>query len=856
MLLRRNLLTILSSVIFVLVFGIGFLEVAQLAVLETTNRNIIACIFVLGIAIYLIVAFFVKEGRYCDFFQESSVFSNLLEGFLVLFVCGTMFFLTMERGNDNALLIVIMLLSIYTCARLLGGRLCGSFALVAGFFFILHMANYYFDSEEYINCLCFLIPYAAFLWITQYIIKIFAKRGFILFCSYVFLAVLFALAVSVNPFVCVLLIGCTCSLVFGKVKEENASRMANGPIAAAVFVVFTAGLLVGYKYLLVDLSLFPSFDLDSRLFENTDIGKIVEYCIIKYTRAMQYIYRPFTFSFFPAILMFLGCVSGYYAIRKRTSGIGPLCLTYIILLAYYVSCNELGTHFYYLTFFLPVFTAYGIYGTLCSDEAVRNEDVVPEEIRQKNEHDYIPEAEPAIPENQMEESKALAEHQHEEKAKENGLEESMKKENQEDISLNVEPEEIPEWTISQDYITKIKSAETELPEEEPVLENEWQTNDVVEEEVPIAVPESDAIVKSKAYENEPEATVELSVEDVDAENTIQVEELGSEALNIDKEYKIASPEILETEQVDEGKSESYMQDLGSLKEKDFFDDYTDTIIRTDSEEEDAQLDNLLERLDISENIRRMKESATEDLADVIERVEEREELLTAIPAEEMNYETENLVYTLDLDKEEPKVESEPDFEEREPAGFHSLPKYVKPDFDFSMESLAQPLSNNEPVISEYDRVPTINDLERKWRELNETNDLPNEPVVSEEPTKEPVIEPAKEPVVEPAKEPVIESVMEPFTEPAEEPLIEKSMEELVTDTPSEQFEEEIKEEQPEEETGNGFAYSLEEVSKTLEEVRRQEEKDLSDERKPVIHSEEVVKRTAAGKRSYHRITLG
>ena len=159
-----------------LVFGIGFLEVAQLAVLETTNRNIIACIFVLGIAIYLIVAFFVKEGRYCDFFQESSVFSNLLEGFLVLFVCGTMFFLTMERGNDNALLIVIMLLSIYTCARLLGGRLCGSFALVAGFFFILHMANYYFDSEEYINCLCFLIPYAAFLWITQYIIKIFAKR--------------------------------------------------------------------------------------------------------------------------------------------------------------------------------------------------------------------------------------------------------------------------------------------------------------------------------------------------------------------------------------------------------------------------------------------------------------------------------------------------------------------------------------------------------------------------------------------------------------------------------------------------------------------------------------------------------
>lgn len=827
MLLKRNLLTILYSVLFVLVFGIGFLEVAQLAISETTNRNIIACILVLAIAIYLIVAFFIKEGRYLEFFQAGSVFSNLLEGFFLLFVCGTMFFLTMERGTDNALLIVIMLVSIYACARLLGGRLCGSFALVAGFFFILSLANASFDSEEYINCLCFLVPYAAFLWITQNIVKNCAKRGFILFCSYLFLAILFALAVAMNPFVCALLIGCVCALIFGASKEEGASKLTKGPIAAIILVIFTAGLLVGCKYLLVDLSLFPAFDIDSRILANTNMEQLLEYCLSKYTRAMQYIYRPFTISFFPAVMMFLGCVSGYYAIRKKASGIGPLCLTYIILLVYYMFCNELGTHFYYLTFFLPVFTAYGISCTLISDEVPQTEDSIPAQIREQNEQNFIPEAEPVIQENLVTESEEAEKAQQERKEKEkNVLEESMKKQIQEDISLNAEKgevwesEEIPEWTISPDYISKMEQEENELMEEKSVSEEVGENNETAEEEISLVAPESAVMLKSKTYEEEPEATVELSVEDNGTVNAIQVEELGSEALNTDMDYKIASPEILETEQVDERKSESYMQDLNNLSEEDIWENNLDSMVHTHSEEDDAQLDNLLERLDISENIRRMQESATEDLADVIEREEEREELLTAIPADEMNYEAENLVYEFDLDEAQQQEES-PELLDREDNldtdkekdGFHSLPKYVKPDFDFSMEPISQSLPNSESVISEYDRVPTINDLERKWRELNDTNDVEDE-----------------------------------------EPIIDTPTEEITEENPEEQLVMDSLMEEPEDispEPESGFAYSLEDVSKTLEEA----ETPLR-ETETVIHSEEIVKRTAAGKRSYHRITLG
>lgn len=781
LLLKRNLLTILYSILFVIIFGAGFFEIARLAILETDNTNIVACIFVLGIAIYLIVAFFIKEGRYLDLFQKNSLFSGLLESFFVLFLCATMFFLTMERGMDHALLIVILLASIYACARLLGGRLCGSFAIVLGFFFVLSVANASFDAQEYMNCLCFLIPYAAFLFVTQCIAKTFAKSGFVLFCSDIVLGIIFSIAIAINPFVCALLIGCICALIFGVSKEEQASRLTKGPIASIIIVVFTVAFYVGCNYLIGNLSLLPSLDLDPRLVAFRGWEDLLEFFVLKYTKAIQYIYRPFTISFFPALMMFLGCVSGYYAIRKKSSGIGPFCLTYLILFAYYMMCNEVGTHFYYLTYFLPIFGAYGIYGTLYSDEKRQEEETIPDEILQQNEKMYIPEAEPVIQEN---------------------MEETMKKEIQEDISLNVdkkdswETDEVPEWTISPDYF----SGQSEKKEE------------IVQEEETAV----DTVLEQKADEERLQTIIEKPVEDSENPNMIHIEELGSESLSTDKNYVIDSPEILETEQVEDQKDNAYMSDTNGLLDEDsILPEQADLDISIQTEDEDAKLDNLLERLDISDNIRRMKESATEDMADVIEREEEQDELLTAIPTEEIDFEPENLVYTPESYMDEEQVE------EPKKDGFHSLPKYVKPDFDFSIEPDSQILSNNtEPAISEYDRVPTINDLERKWRELNGTN------LAMEESVEQADMMPEPEPDVE-----LIPDVPEP------EPDVE-----LSTDIPEEEPAVTV---EPEE---SGFAYSLDDVSKTLEEVSTRKE--------PVIHSEEVVKRTATGKRSYHRITLG
>ena len=67
MVLKRNVLTILYSFIFIVIMGIGFAQIMYLAISSSQDRNVIACIIILGIIIYLILAFLMKEGRKAQF---------------------------------------------------------------------------------------------------------------------------------------------------------------------------------------------------------------------------------------------------------------------------------------------------------------------------------------------------------------------------------------------------------------------------------------------------------------------------------------------------------------------------------------------------------------------------------------------------------------------------------------------------------------------------------------------------------------------------------------------------------------------------------------------------------------------
>lgn len=106
------------------------------------------------------------------------------------------------------------------------------------------------------------------------------------------------------------------------------------------------------------------------------------------------------------------------------------------------------------------------------------------------------------------------------------------------------------------------------------------------------------------------------------------------------------------------------------------------------ENSEHELEDLLERLDMSEPIKRMNETAQEDIADVIERDGEQFELSEALPLRPSK---------------------------------STLPKYKKPEFDMHIEPVTIPLDDSYSNISEYDEVPTVHELESRWKE--------NEPVI-------------------------------------------------------------------------------------------------------------------------------
>ena len=69
MFLKRNVLTIIYSFVFMILLGIGFVEVMFLAISSSSDRNVIACIIIIGIIIYLITAFLLKEKNKVQLIQ-------------------------------------------------------------------------------------------------------------------------------------------------------------------------------------------------------------------------------------------------------------------------------------------------------------------------------------------------------------------------------------------------------------------------------------------------------------------------------------------------------------------------------------------------------------------------------------------------------------------------------------------------------------------------------------------------------------------------------------------------------------------------------------------------------------------
>lgn len=581
MLLKRNVFRVVCALFYLPVALLSMFEIINLVMTNSQNRYFLVGGVVFGVLLFLIAAYFIKQKKWLIIAENSRPISIILETIIVVLVgVGLFLWQNLVYGWKTAATSLVLTLCIYAIGRLCSGRICGIISFASSIYLVIYLNQaQYLPEQMTLNMFSFLIPYLCFLiWLKA---LRFGEKTSVFSCVFgaLFLGVVFAFAVRINPLVTVLFLGCFLALFFAGQNNPNPSIFSKGSLCAVYFLVFTAGILAVLFFFEKTIVTNITFVKDASL-PLDGWRTMVDYILLKYAKPLFYFFAPFSNGVFVMLFFFFSVLAGYYAIRNRFSYIGPVLITFFAAVCYYILCSEHTNIFYCITCFLPILTGYGFSNIL-----------LPEEI---------------LPETEKNEAEMLE----------------------------------PENAETQDLETK--NLETATKSEEPKRE-----------EKPEPVPEpKEALPHKEAKEKENLILKTLGkMKDKIPEWTMP-EEFIEKQMEIEEEPETPSDALVEN-----------------------------TYLSAQTEEE--QLSNLLNRLDMAEPIKRMNESAQEDMADVIERDEEKVELSEALPLKPSK---------------------------------STLPKYQKPKFDFDIQPVSIPLDDQYSNISEYDEVPTIHDLENQWKD--------------------------------------------------------------------------------------------------------------------------------------------
>ncbi len=603
MLLKRNVLRIVCAILYLPVALFSMFEIINLVITNSQNKYFLVGGVVFGLLLFLLAAYFIKQHQWLTIFENNSFISILIELFIVILVSiGLLLWQKSIYGWNPAAASFVLTLCIYAIGRLCSGRICGIISFISSIYLVVYLNQaQYLPKQMILNMLSFLIPYLCFLiWLRALGT---GKKTSVFSCVFgaLFLGVIFAFAIHINPLVTVLFIGCLLALFFSRQKNPNSSVFSTGALCAVYFLVFTVGILA--ILFIFEKTSITNFTFAKDVALPLDGSRaMIDYILLKYAKPLFYFFAPFSSGIFVLLFFAFAVLAGYYAIRNRFSFIGPVLITFFASVCYYILCSEHTNIFYCITCFLPILTGYGFSSVLLPEEILPETEKLESEkleteildIAAKNE-------EPKSEELKLEEELALEPTQKEVTS----YKEEKEKDNLILKTLGKTKDEIPEWTMPEEFIEK-------------QIEIEKET-----------VPEL-----------EMESVLELDSEPEDMGNLEIVEKETPSDVLVDNSYLPAQTE-------------------------------------------EEQLNHLLDRLDIAEPIKRMNESAQEDMADVIERDEEKVELSEALPLKPSK---------------------------------STLPKYQKPKFDFDIQPVSIPLDDQYSNISEYDEVPTIHDLENQWKD--------------------------------------------------------------------------------------------------------------------------------------------
>lgn len=581
MLLKRNVFRVVCALFYLPVALLSMFEIINLVMTNSQNRYFLVGGVVFGVLLFLIAAYFIKQKKWLIIAENSRPISIILETIIVVLVgVGLFLWQNLVYGWKTAATSLVLTLCIYAIGRLCNGRICGIISFASSIYLVVYLNQaQYLPEQMTLNMFSFLIPYLCFLiWLKA---LRFGEKTSVFSCVFgaLFLGVVFAFAVRINPLVTVLFLGCFLALFFAGQNNPNPSIFSKGSLCAVYFLVFTAGILAVLFFFEKTIVTNITFVKDASL-PLDGWRTMVDYILLKYAKPLFYFFAPFSNGVFVMLFFFFAVLAGYYAIRNRFSYIGPILITFFAAVCYYILCSEHTNIFYCITCFLPILTGYGFSNVL-----------LPEEILPETEKNEIEMLEPQ----------------------------------------NAETENL-----------ETKNSETATKSEEPKRE-----------EKPEPVPEpKEALPHKEAKEKENLILKTLGKNKDKIPEWTMPEEFIEKQMEIEEEPETPSDALVEN-----------------------------TYLSAQTEEE--QLSNLLNRLDMAEPIKRMNESAQEDMADVIERDEEKVELSEALPLKPSK---------------------------------STLPKYQKPKFDFDIQPVSIPLDDQYSNISEYDEVPTIHDLENQWKD--------------------------------------------------------------------------------------------------------------------------------------------
>lgn len=581
MLLKRNVFRIVCALFYLPVALLSMFEIINLVMTNSQNRYFLVGGVVFGVLLFLIAAYFIKQKKWLIIAENSRPISIILEMIIVVLVgVGLFLWQNLVYGWKTAATSLVLTLCIYAIGRLCSGRICGIISFASSIYLVIYLNQaQYLQEHMTLNMFSFLIPYLCFLiWLKA---LRFGEKTSVFSCVFgaLFLGVVFAFAVRINPLVTVLFLGCFLALFFAGQKNPNPSIFSKGSLCAVYFLVFTAGILAVLFFFEKTIVTNITFVKDASL-PLDGWRTMVDYILLKYAKPLFYFFAPFSNGVFVLLFFFFSVLAGYYAIRNRFSFIGPVLITFFAAVCYYILCSEHTNIFYCITCFLPILTGYGFSNVL-----------LPEEILPETEKNEIEMLEPQ----------------------------------------NAETENL-----------ETKNSETATKSEEPKYEEKTE---------PIPEPK-EALPHREEKEKENLILKTLGKMKDEIPEWTMPEEFIEKQMEIEEEPETPSDALVEN-----------------------------TYLSAQTEEE--QLSNLLNRLDMAEPIKRMNESAQEDMADVIERDEEKVELSEALPLKPSK---------------------------------STLPKYQKPKFDFDIQPVSIPLDDQYSNISEYDEVPTIHDLENQWKD--------------------------------------------------------------------------------------------------------------------------------------------